>query len=52
MRRLALDFPEYGFDVHKGYGTPEHIAAIRRFGISDIHRKSFLSTLASTPVAG
>lgn len=34
-------YPEYGFDRHKGYGTPQHIAAISKFGLSDIHRRSF-----------
>jgi ribonuclease HII len=36
----ALD-PRYGFDRHKGYGTPEHLAAIARFGLSSAHRRSF-----------
>ena len=34
-------YPEYGFCKHKGYGTKEHIEAIRRYGLSPIHRKSF-----------
>ena len=41
MRRFDLAYPEYGFARHKGYGTPEHIAAICRFGFSDIHRRTF-----------
>lgn len=34
-------YPEYGFSSHKGYGTVEHLEAIRRFGACPIHRKSF-----------
>ena len=33
--------PEYGFARHKGYGTPEHLAALRAHGPSPLHRKSF-----------
>jgi ribonuclease HII len=33
--------PRYGFDRHKGYGTPDHLAAIARFGLSPAHRRSF-----------
>lgn len=42
MNGLALKFPEYGFDRHKGYCTPEHQQAIRRHGPCSVHRKSFL----------
>ena len=41
MRELALKFPEYGWDRNMGYPTPEHIAAIQRFGYTPWHRKSF-----------
>ncbi len=41
MVALARDFPAYGFDRHKGYGTPEHKAALDRVGVSPIHRRSF-----------
>jgi ribonuclease HII len=34
-------FPQYGFARHKGYGTPQHMEAIRTYGICEIHRKSF-----------
>lgn len=33
--------PRYGFDHHKGYGTPEHLRALAEFGSSDLHRRSF-----------
>ena len=42
MRKLSEEFPEYGFARHKGYGTKEHNNAIRKFGITKIHRKSFI----------
>ncbi len=34
-------FPQYGFSQHKGYGTPEHLASLKRFGPCEIHRRSF-----------
>lgn len=36
-------YPEYGFARHKGYGTAEHIAALRKYGPCPIHRKTFIS---------
>ena len=33
--------PQYGFMRHKGYGTPEHLAALKQYGPSPLHRKSF-----------
>ena len=41
MLALARDFPGYGFERHKGYGTPEHQAAITKLGVSPLHRRSF-----------
>jgi ribonuclease HII len=41
MRRLARRYPGYGLAEHKGYATPEHLAAIERLGPSEIHRWSF-----------
>lgn len=41
MEKLHLDFPEYGFDKHKGYGTSFHREMIKKFGLSKLHRKSF-----------
>jgi len=41
MEELDKIFPEYGFSKHKGYPTKEHIEAIKRYGASEIHRKSF-----------
>ena len=42
MIRLAKRYPEYGFEKHKGYGTKEHFAAIKKHGLCPIHRRSFL----------
>ena len=41
MRKIASDYPEYGWDRNMGYPTPEHIEAIRRYGYTPWHRKSF-----------
>lgn len=41
MVRLADEYPDYGFEINKGYGTTEHIAAIRRIGLTPEHRRSF-----------
>ena len=35
-------FPEYGFASNKGYGSAEHIAALKKYGPTPIHRKSFI----------
>lgn len=42
MLTMAEQYPEYGFEKHKGYGTVQHYAALRQFGPSPIHRPSFL----------
>jgi len=41
MRLAHVDYPEYGFDQHKGYSTPTHRAAVEKHGLSPIHRRSF-----------
>jgi ribonuclease HII len=41
MRKIASDYPEYGWDRNMGYPTPEHIEAIRRYGYTPWHRKTF-----------
>ncbi len=45
MKRYALKYPEYCLDANKGYGTYEHIEAIKKYGPSPLHRKSFLSSI-------
>ena len=42
MLEAAKEYPQYGFEVHKGYGTKAHYEALTGFGISPIHRRSFL----------
>ncbi len=42
MQQYDLQYPQYGFAKHKGYGTRDHRERIMRFGASPIHRKSFL----------
>ena len=42
MLEQAKRYPEYGFDVHKGYGTRAHYAALREYGPCPIHRRTFL----------
>jgi len=41
MVHLHRHFPRYGFADHKGYGTPEHLTALREHGPCEIHRRSF-----------
>lgn len=47
--RLLMEYhekyPQYNFAKHKGYGTAEHMEAIRKFGISEVHRPSFLKNI-------
>lgn len=42
MKEIASKYPEYGFEVHKGYGTKAHYAAIKKHGPCEIHRQLFL----------
>ena len=41
MEKAELEFPGYGFARHKGYGTRAHLEALRKLGVSPIHRRSF-----------
>lgn len=43
MCSLDEKYPEYGLKKHKGYGTKAHIEAIQKYGVTDIHRKSFMT---------
>lgn len=45
MVELAQKYPEYGLEKHKGYGTKVHIDALKQYGPTPIHRKSFLRFL-------
>lgn len=48
MLELAKQYPQYGFDVHKGYGTKAHYEALAQFGPCKVHRMSFLKKLYGT----
>ncbi len=43
MKELALKYPGYGFESHVGYGTSAHYEAITKFGLTELHRKTFLT---------
>ncbi len=45
LLEYAKKYPQYSFEKHKGYGTKAHIDAIKEFGVTDIHRPSFLKKL-------
>ena len=47
MRELDEKYPQYGFASHKGYGTAQHIQAIRDFGPLPVHRKTFIGKFIS-----
>lgn len=42
MKGYASEYPEYGFEQHKGYGTRQHIDAIMQYGLTPIHRRTFV----------
>ncbi|MEI6296156.1 MAG: ribonuclease HII [bacterium] len=45
MIEYSKKYPQYGFEKHKGYGTKAHYEAIKKYGICEIHRKSFLKDI-------
>jgi ribonuclease HII len=45
MQEYHNQYPQYGFDQHKGYGTAHHIQAIKEHTLSDIHRVSFCKSI-------
>ena len=47
MTILAKRYPSYGLETNKGYPTPHHIEAVRRLGLSDIHRETFCRKILS-----
>ena len=49
--QLHRDHPAYGFDVHKGYPTSAHLAALHRHGACDAHRRSFAPVRSVCDVA-
>jgi ribonuclease HII len=47
MKKMSKKFPEYLFDIHKGYGTRKHYLMIKKHGPCPLHRKTFLKSLTS-----
>ena len=47
MREWDKVYPEYGFEAHKGYGTAKHIEAIKTYGLTPIHRKTFCKSFVN-----
>ena len=47
MEEADLQYPEYGFAAHKGYGTRAHIEALKKYGPCPIHRRSFITHFVS-----
>ncbi len=45
MRKASLKYPQYSWQTNKGYGTRQHIEAIKKYGYTELHRKSFLSKI-------
>ena len=46
MRKLDAEYPAYGFAAHKGYGTKAHQEAIRTHGMTPVHRRTFIHSVA------
>ncbi len=45
MLKIAEQYPEYQFEKHKGYGTKLHYEMIEKYGVSDVHRRTFLKKI-------
>ena len=45
MEDMALRYPQYGFEIHKGYGTKRHYEALAQYGPCALHRRTFLKKL-------
>lgn len=45
ITEISKNYPEYGFDKHKGYGTKAHTEALKKYGACEIHRKTFLKKI-------
>lgn len=48
LLQMAQEYPQYGFEVHKGYGTKAHYVAIEKYGPCPIHRMTFLKKFYGT----
>ena len=49
MKEYAKEFPEYGFEKHKGYGTKYHIEKIKENGACRLHRRTFIKNFSAEP---
>jgi ribonuclease HII len=49
MKKLHIEYPEFGWERNKGYGTKEHIDALRKYGHTEYHRVSFKKVLPESP---
>ena len=47
MTRCSKQYPQYGFDEHKGYGTKAHYVVLNEYGICPVHRRSFLKKFSN-----
>lgn len=45
MIKLSKKFPQFSFDINKGYGTKFHLSALKKYGLTELHRQSFLKKL-------
>ena len=50
MQDYALVYPEYGFEQHKGYATPQHLNSLQKNGLTPLHRKTFCRTALKKPL--
>jgi len=51
MRRICIRYPQYGFDSHVGYGTPQHLLMLKQHGVSELHRRSYAPVAALLQLA-
>jgi ribonuclease HII len=52
MRKASLKFPQYFWETNKGYGTKQHIEAIKKHGYTQLHRISFLTKILNEEIQG
>ena len=45
MKKISKKYPLFDFYIHKGYGTKKHILAIKKYGPSELHRKTFITRI-------
>lgn len=50
MKKASLKYPQYSWETNKGYGTKQHIEAIKKYGYTQLHRKSFLNNILNEEI--